>query len=388
MTSVALQAFLSKLGWRRPAPAAPAAPARQFSPSEVAAALYDGILQRPPDAAGLANLSEALASGLPIADAAGALIDSGEFALAMMGRLLPPRTLPDLAALHPERYEREIASNGVPILLYKADSDADFDWMEAAIERHRYYDAPGVWSAKIALDQQVTAAIVQGLGARSCLELGCFTGAVISLLESAGLEVAGLDVSHLAFVLAYPNARPHMLFGDLLATPLERRFDVVLAMDILEHLNPVRFEQYLARLAQLVADDGYLYVNSPMFGPDDVYGQLFSVYASQWRAAGDGDYWRRLDCDELGWPKHGHLVWASPVWWEAAFARHGLVRDRDVERALHGTLGGFFETHDARRSLFVLKHEGKRRAPGEVAAQLRARLAQVEGLPGMAGPAL
>lgn len=376
MSTLPLQSVLYKLGWRRPASDSP-----QFTAGEVAAALYAGILQRAPDEGGLANLTRALASGRPIADAARSMIDSGEFALAMMSQLIPPRTLPDLTALHPERYTRTTALNGEQVLLYKADSDADFDFIEAAIGTYRYYDAPGVWSAKIGLDQHVTAAIAQGLGARSCLELGCFTGAVISLLEAEGLDVAGLDASHLAFVLAYPNARARMLFGDLLTTPIERQFDVVLAMDILEHLNPVRFERYLARLAELVAADGYLYVNSPMFGPDDVFGELFGVYAPQWMEAGGGVYWRHLDCDELGWPKHGHLVWATPAWWEAVFARHGLVRDREVERAIHGTLGKFFETYDARRSLFVLKHEGNRRSSSEVAAQVSARLKAVPHLP-------
>lgn len=370
MISAPLQGLLYKLGLRRP----PSMPAR-FQAEHIAAGLYSGILQRPPDDTGLANLTRSLEAGRPIADAARSMIDSGEFALSMMSRLIPQRTLPDLSALHPERYQRETAPNGDSVLLYKAEQDEDFDFIEAAIGTYRYYDAPGVWGSKIDLDQHVTAAIVEGLGAGSCLELGCFTGAVISLLEARGLDVAGLDASHLAFVLAYPNVRQHMLFGDLLTTPLARQFDVVLAMDILEHLNPVRFDQYIARLAQLISADGYLYLNSPMFGPDDVFGELFGVYASQWRDAGPEVYWRHLDCDELGWPKHGHLVWATPQWWEAIFARHGLVRDREVERAIHASLGTFFQTHDARRSLFVLKHEGNRRASQEVAAQVVARLA-------------
>jgi hypothetical protein len=62
----------------------------------------------------------------------------------------------------------------------------------------------------------------------------------------------------------------------------------------------------------------------------------------------------------LGWPTHGHLVWASPKWWEAQFEKHGLVRDRSIERVIHDLLNEpFFKKEGVgRKSLFVLKHSG------------------------------
>jgi len=351
----------------------------QFTATDVASALYTGILGRSPDPQGLNNLSAALEMGKPIHEAMQMMIESGEFTMRMMRQLIPARELPDLVALYPERYVRENALSGDPMVLYNAYEDADFDFMESAIVKHRYYDAPGVWSAGIGLDQQVTAAIAQGLGARSCLEMGCFTGGVLSVLEQAGVDVAGLDASHLAFMLAFPNVRDKMIFGDLLSAPLSRKFDVVLAMDIVEHLNPVKFDQYLARIAELVDTDGYFYLNSPMFGSDDVFGEVFSIYADSWTKSGTG-FFHQLDCDEKGWPKHGHLVWATPQWWEERFASHGLVRDRGIERAVHAELGHFFETSPARRSFFVLKHADNRRNSAEVAASLGAKLRTLPGL--------
>jgi hypothetical protein len=54
---------------------------------------------------------------------------------------------------------------------------------------------------------------------------------------------------------------------------------------------------------------------------------------------------------------HGHLVWASPRWWENAFLKQGLVRDRNIEGILHTLLDPFFQKMaPARRSFFVLKH--------------------------------
>ncbi|MYM26515.1 methyltransferase domain-containing protein [Duganella sp. FT135W] len=356
-------------------------PGLQYAPAAVANALYHGILDRAPDQSGLRNLTDQLERGKTIDDAAKDLLSSSEFTLAMLKQLIPPHQLPDLVQLYPERYEREMAPNGVPMILFKADSNADFDFMENAITEHRYYDGIGVWGAKIDLDKNVTAALVQGMGAKSCLELGCFTGAVISQLEQAGVDVVGLDVSHVAFVLAYPNIKNCMMYADLLTVQLERRFDVVLAMDIIEHLNPVKFDQYISAIAALVSKDGYFYLNSPMFGADDVFGEVFGSYVSQWQETGEQNLYRRLDCDELGWPKHGHLVWASPVWWEQQFAAHGLVRDRAVEQAIHARLEPFFADNPARKCLFVLKHKDSARDPQQVINGIYAALDKVPGLP-------
>jgi len=360
----------------------PGPAATPYAPAEIAMALYRGILDREPDAGGLGNMTRHLEAGKPIDAVVKELLASSEFTLNVFKQLFPPHALPDLVQLHPQRYERETTSYGVPMVLYKADDDADFDFMEQAIAAHRYYDRLGVWGVKIDLDKRVTAALVQGLGAASCLELGCFTGAVISLLEEAGIDVTGLDVSHVAFALAFPNVRNRMVYGDLLDARLARRFDVVLAMDIVEHLNPRKFDRYVRAIAALVAEDGYFYLNSPMFGADDVFGEVFGAYVRQWQAAGNDVLWRRLDCDPAGWPLHGHLVWASPPWWERQFAAHGLVRDRDVERAIHARLEPFFAENPARRCLFVLKHAGSRRDPRAAIAGIDAALGAVPGLPG------
>ncbi|MES2759413.1 MAG: methyltransferase domain-containing protein [Pseudomonadota bacterium] len=374
--------LLRKLARRMMGPQASpeAAPGMHYAPADVANALYLGILGRAPDQNGLRNVTGQLEAGTPVEAVAQALIGSSEFVSQITRQLFPPNQLPNLLELFPDRYEQQTSPAGEPMVLYKADSDADFDFLEHAILHHRYYDGFGVWGAKIDLDKQITAALVQGLGAKSCLELGCFTGAVLSVLEQAGVDVTGLDVSHVAFVLAYPNIKNRMLFGDLLTSGLQRRFDVVLAMDIIEHLNPVKFGQYIDAIAALVAQDGYFYINSPMIGADDVFGEVFERYVDEWQATGDATCWRRLDCDAAGWPKHGHLVWASPAWWERQFAVRGLVRDREVERGIHARLAPFFADNPARKCLFVLKHEGNTRNAAEVIESINAALDRVPDL--------
>lgn len=346
-----------------------------FDVRQVVDALYRGILGRAPDEGGLAGYLDALNRGTPLPDVVASFVASQEFrSRGESARRDIGYPLPDLTAMRPESYTR--LNDGTS--LYWATRDEDFRRIEGLIREHRYYESFGVWNPEIDLDKRVTAAIVRGLEARSCLELGCFSGAVLSVLAASGVEVCGVELSHLAMVLALPDVHRHIRFGDLLALDFDRRYDVVLAMDIFEHLNPLDLDRYIQRVASLMEPHGLLYLNSPMFGVDDVFGTAAQPYRPEWRAAGEQDYWRHLHCDAKGWPLHGHLVWASPRWWEALFARNGLERDRDAERSVHGRLRGFFDrVAPARRSLFVLRRAGQRGDPGRIDASLRDAISEV-----------
>ena len=353
--------------------------AHPLSPERVATALYRGILEREPDLPGLANKAELLHSADILEQVIRSFIDSPEFRSRFLASLVPAAALPDLTAAMPERYEAQQTSAGL-MTVYVARDSSDVHLMASLIERHRFYDRFGVWIPVIDLDKQITAATVYGLGARSCFEMGCFTGPVLSLLADAGVTVLGSEVSHLAFTFAYPNIRDAMLFGDLLALQIDRVFDVVLCMDVLEHLNPELLDDYIERLLSLLDRDGYLYVNSPMWGPDRIFGVFEEPYLEEWHAVGSESFWRHWPCDDKGWPVHGHLIWASPLWWERKFTEHGMVRDLAVERALHSVLAPVFERTSGRRSVFVLRRRTSRCSSEAVAANLVQKLSQVPGV--------
>src|SRR5271166_2818201 len=346
----------------------------RFSPKYVATALYRGILDREPDLAGFAEKIALLRSGRELEEVIRIFICSPEFRSQFTQSLVPPAPMHELRAAIPDRYETQLV-RGAPITVYVARTDADITLMASLIDRHRFYDRFGVWSPVIDLDKEITAAIVRGLGARSCFELGCFTGSVISLLADAGVSVLGAEVSHLAFAFAYPNIREAMIFGDLLALDIDQRFDVVLCMDVLEHISPLKIDHYIEKLLTLMDGDGYIYLNAPMWGKDRVFGVFEEPYLEEWLTVGDRSYWRHWACDDKGWPIHGHLVWASADWWERKFREHGLVRDTAIEQAIHQDLATFFEQARGRRCLFVLRRLGNRRSSTTIAAAMHSALA-------------
>ena len=358
-------------------------PGRQKSahyPENIVTDLYRGLLKRDPDDAGLRNHAGPLRAGTALEHVVRGFVSSPEFRARMLAALVPPADLPDLTQMMPEHYETQIP-HGMAIKVFAGRYDRDIDVMELLIQQHRYYDRFDVWSPVIEIDKQIIATIVRGLGAHSCFELGCFTGPVLSLLADSGISVSGADVSHLAFAFAYPNIRDSLLYGDLLGLDIARRFDVVLCMDVLEHINPTKLDAYIDKILSILAEEGYIYLNSPMCGYDRVFGLVEEPYLEEWRAIGDASYWRHWPCDDKGWPMHGHLVWASAGWWQRKFEAHGMVRDITVEKIIHGHLAHFYETNPSRRSLFVLRRVGCRRSSAEAAAAVGGALAALPGLP-------
>lgn len=347
---------------------------RSFGSEELVAAAYEAILGRNPDESGFSNSVKAINCGLTLVDFIRNMINSDEFAQQNKILRINRHELPDLTIWRPEQYSR--LDDGSTV--YFARTDADFEFLESSILNHHYYDSFGVWLPSIDLDKRLIAAIVAGLGAHRSLEIGCFSGPVLSELNDRGVDAVGIDVSHLAFVLAYPSIRSKMVYGDLLSLKFEEQFDVVYAMDVLEHLSPLKLGSYIDRIGALVTDSGYVFVNSPMFGEDDVFGCVFERYLPQWSLSDSSSFWRHLHCDAKGWPLHGHLVWAESGWWERIFRERGLVRDREIEREIHTLLATFFSRlAPARKAFYVLKHKANSAPNGPVLDALEREIGAV-----------
>lgn len=97
------------------------------------------------------------------------------------------------------------------------------------------------------------------------LDVGCGAGHFAAAAVRAGYRVTGLDISEAHLDLARRRFGLTDLhrgtLGDLVATSPPRRFDVVAAFQVLEHVaDPVRF---VADAVRLVAPGGYLAVGVP-----------------------------------------------------------------------------------------------------------------------------
>src|SRR5205823_1200492 len=110
-----------------------------LSREQIVTALYRALLGREPDPEGFAIYVEHLVSERAMEVGLRGLLASPEFRSRMLGALVPVAELPDLTRSMPERYGRAIF-NGVPTVVYRAESDDDIVLMQSLIERYRYYD--------------------------------------------------------------------------------------------------------------------------------------------------------------------------------------------------------------------------------------------------------
>ncbi len=105
------------------------------------------------------------------------------------------------------------------------------------------------------------------------LELGSAHGGFVALLRWAGFDAIGLEVSPWLVEFARRTFDVPMLLGAIEEQDLEpASFDVIAAMDVVEHLpDPVRS---LKRCAELLKPDGLLLIQTPRFPEGKAHTQL------------------------------------------------------------------------------------------------------------------
>ncbi len=105
-------------------------------------------------------------------------------------------------------------------------------------------------------------------GALKILDFGCGTGVMSYELASNSHEVVGLDldlrpVHLLKEAINYPDSITFME-GDLFDKNLEENmFDVVIALDVLEHMNDEQLIKYMEKFRSLLKDDGEVIISGP-----------------------------------------------------------------------------------------------------------------------------
>jgi SAM-dependent methyltransferase len=337
---------------------------------------YRRLLDRDIDEVGLRSNLWRMANGVAPADVVMEIAESPEYASRVIeGRVLNVAGHPgiaDLTELRPESYQLSVDEAHRRMLTFVAKSGEDFDWLERQIILNEYYERPGVWILEIDLDKRVMAEVVRLLEPASVLELGCSSGAVISCLVDLGVDAEGVDISESSRALAPPETQARIHVGDLLEMQLERRYDVVMGLDVFEHLNPNKLEAYLTALVERLADGGFVFANIPAYGDDPVFGVVNPVVLPEWTDSASGQF-SLLPVDDAGYPLHGHLVWATTEWWTARFSALGLRRETEVERAIHSVYDAYLRTTSrARESFYVFSKAADPEDVSALATRIRA----------------
>ena len=184
--------------------------------------------------------------------------------------------------------------------------------------------------------------------ARRTLDVGCATGFLVEALRDLGLDAHGCDVSSYAVEHAAPGALGYVRLGDLgSGLPYDDgEFDLVSALEILEHLPPDLVPGALSELRRVCG--GVVYATIPSFGhnssgPDGHFeGKVRPERLAHYQSLGESYEGpvppEDLAVDTEGQPVEGHLAIASFGWWTARFSEAGFDRWADVERRLYADI--------------------------------------------------
>lgn len=339
--------------------------------------LYRDFLGREVDPSGREAFGRFLENGGTPTDVALALVRSEEF----VNRLLRENTsLPDIRQERPEAFRQALAG-GHSVPVFEAKSPADFDWMESKILENGYYEVPGVWSFEVNVDKRLTAGMLAPLAGDGALEIGCSNGSLLVALSELGVRAEGVEISRLAIAKADAGIRARIHTGDLLTLPPLGPYDLVIGLDIFEHLNPNRLDAYLAALARSLHPGGFLYGNIPAIGHDPVFGTICPAYLDEWQPnVAAGELFSLLEVDERGYPIHGHLAWAPSAWWEKKYSAAGFQRERGIEEALHRKYGNLLQKYTpGRLAFFVFSFQRDDARVGRVIGEIERRPVAVRG---------
>lgn len=131
--------------------------------------------------------------------------------------------------------------------------------------------------------------IIRDLHPSSFLDAGCAMGFLVEAMQQRGVESWGVDVSDYAISRADESIRDRCRVASL-TEPLDRRYDLIASIEVLEHIAPEDSERVIANLC--AATDRLLLSTTP-----DDYSEAT------------------------------HLNVRTPEAWSAALAAHGFYRD-------------------------------------------------------------
>jgi len=314
--------------------------------------VYHELLGRDADEMGKAHHLKSLREGHSRLSVILGIVKSEEFINKVIREQMPLLSIKDE---RPDRYRPVHDIHGREAWVFQAEGPQDFDWLERKIIENGYYEKPGVWSFIIAEDKRLHAEIISLFSPRLVLDFGCANGPIMKCLYDLGIASEGVDISRLALAKAFPEVQSRIHLGDLLFLDLGKRFDFVLALDIIEHLNPNKLDLYITKVESLMEDGGFLFANIPAFGKDEVFGTIFEVYLKEWeKDVRERRLFSTIHTDATGYPVNGHIINAGSAWWIGQFEGHGLRREVEVEQALHKKYDGVMTRMNVSRKAFFI----------------------------------
>ena len=152
---------------------------------------------------------------------------------------------------------------------------------------------------------RIARRIVTDLHPESVLDAGCDGGMLVEKLRELDVDARGVDESEAAIAGVHESVREQTWRGSL-ADPLERKYDLVVCVEVVQKMQPAAADQAIENLC--VSADRVLFSSTPF------------------------DY-----------AEPTHVNVRPPEEWSAVFARHSFVRNLTFDASFLTPWGGLYE---------------------------------------------
>lgn len=124
--------------------------------------------------------------------------------------------------------------------------------------------------------------IIRDIQPQTVLDAGCAMGLLVEVLRQRGVEAWGVDISEYAIQNVAPQVKPYCRVGSV-TEPFERRYDLIVSMEVVEHMQPADSEATIANLCQ--HSDDILFSSTPFdyreathfnVQPPEVWAEMFA----------------------------------------------------------------------------------------------------------------
>lgn len=141
--------------------------------------------------------------------------------------------------------------------------------------------------------KNIAQQISRQIAPKTALDAGCAMGFLVEALRDQGVDAFGLDISSYAIQNVREDIKPYCRIGSVL-DPLSSKYDLIVCIEVLEHLQPTSCDRAIVNLCQ--ASDDILFSSTP-------------------------DDYREFT----------HVNVQPPEYWAELFALNGFVRDIDFD---------------------------------------------------------
>jgi SAM-dependent methyltransferase len=201
------------------------------------------------------------------------------------------------------------------------------------------YERSEVW---LSLFASFAKKIQEGIDPSTVLDAGCAMGFLVEMLREQGVEAWGVDISEYAVGQAAKSIKEYCWVGSI-TNPFPRKYDLIVSIEVVEHLQPRDAESAIANLCAHTED--VLFSSTPY---DYKEASHFSVQPVE--------YWAEL------FAKEGFV---RDVDFDATFITPWAARFRKSEQPIHRILRDYErkywflwkENKDLREEIFHLQNQ-------------------------------